>query len=390
MRQIYARVLHRRLAEIGPEDTFVGLGGDSLHYVQASIALEKAIGDLPANWPTTPVAELERIRRDVRTRTTGRADSRDRMYGLARVETNILLRAVAIVLIVGTHMGLWRIFGGAHLLLVLAGWSFARFCLPREDSDRSPSGRILRSAARVAIPSMLWIAWRATSQFDTELPSALLVSGYLGPQYLTIAYWFVEVLVHILLILGLLFAVPAVRRFDRRYPFGFPLALLALGCLVRLATMQPPGLVEWWTTHQVIWFFALGWLAQRAATKAQKALVVVAAALMLVGYFVDDVRIGLVLGGLLAVLVLPAVRLPRLLARGIGLVASASLYIYLTHYALIPAVPANVGSLGATVIGVGLGIAAWVVVEWGVRTAGASGLERWRRDRTPARYPSTV
>lgn len=327
----------------------MGLGGDSLHYVQASIALERVIGELPPDWPTTAVGELER-----------RAPSR-RM--LASVETNILLRAAAIVLVVGTHMGLWKVLGGAHLLLVLAGWSFARFCLPREAGADSRSGRILRSAIRVAIPSMLWIAWRATSQFDTDWHSAVLVSGYFGPDYLTIAYWFAEVLVHILLLMSLLFAIPAVRRLDQRYPFALPLLVLAAAYVVRLATQQPLGLVAWWQTHLVIWFFALGWLAQRAVTRSQKVLTLVLTAVMLFGYFLHLSRAALVLGGVVLVLALPVVRIPRVLARVIGVVAAASLYIYLTHYALIPAVPNALGPVAATVIGVVLGIVAWRAVE---------------------------
>lgn len=300
------------------------------------------------------------------------------------METNILLRAVAIVLVVGTHMSLFHFLGGAHLLLVLAGWSFARFCVPRGDDAGSPSRRILRSAVRVAIPSMLWIAWRTTSQADTGLVNALLVGGYAGKPW-TMAYWFIEVLVHILLAASLLYAVPAVRRLDQRHPLVLPLLVLAAGFAVRLATLEPPGQVHWWFTHQVFWCFALGWLAQRSSTWRHKLFVLAAAALMLPSYFLDPTRIGIVLVGLALVLFLPHVRLPWLLARAVGVIAGASLYIYLTHYALVPQATIHFGPFAATLISLGLGVIAWLAVEFATRR-----LRSWRPGRTPASSPSTV
>lgn len=352
VRGVYARMLHVEPDSVRDDDTFVSLGGDSLHYVQVAMRLERVVGDLPASWPTTPVAELERLA------PRGRA--------LVAVETNILLRAVAIVLVVGTHMGLFTMLGGAHLLLVLAGWNFSRFCVPRHEP--APSRRVLRAAARVAVPSMLWIAWRATSQWDTGVPSALLFSGYVGPP-LTIAYWFIEVLVHILLVLSLLYAVPAVRRFDQRHALALPLSVLAAGYAARLVELQPPGEVPWWLTHQVLWLFALGWLAQRTHTLSQRLAVLATALVLLLGYFADPWRSGLVLAGLAAVLLIPHVRLPRVPARAIGLLAAASLYVYLTHYALIPWVPMHVGPLAATAIGLVQGVVMWFVVEAVIRAA---------------------
>ncbi|MGH3758947.1 AMP-binding protein [Actinophytocola sp.] len=374
VRRVYARVLHLEPATVRDDDTFVGLGGDSLHYVQAALRLERLLGDLPATWPTTTVAELER-----------RAPRR----GLfAAVETSIVLRALAILLVIGTHLGLYHLMGGAHLLLVLAGWSFGRFCVPRGEAEGAPSRRIARSMLRVAVPSMLWIAWRATSQWDTGVVSALLVSGYVGKPW-TIAYWYIEVLVHILLALSLLFAVPAVRRFDQRHRLALPLLVLAAGCVLRLVGFLPPGAVLWWLTHQVLWVFALGWLAQRTRTVTEQLLVLAAAVVMMFGYFTDPWRNSVVLVGLAAVLFIPRTRLPRLLARPIGLVASASLYIYLTHYMLIPQVPVAVGSWLATGIALTIGIVIWLGAE--AATRGARDLLRsarwgeWPRTSTALR-----
>jgi hypothetical protein len=350
---VYASVLHVDPASVRDDDTFVRLGGDSLHYVQTALRLARVLGDLPAAWPSTTVTDLER-----RAPRSGR---------LAAVETNIVLRGLAILLVVGTHLGLFTVLGGAHLLLALAGWTFGRFCVPRGATDGAPHRRILRSMLRIAVPSMLWIAWRATSQADTGVVNALLYSGYVGKPW-TIAYWFIEVLVQILLALSILFAIPAVRRFDQRHRFALPLLVLAAGGALRLVGFLPPGEVDWWLTHQVVWLFALGWLAQRTRTATERLLVLAVATLLLLTYFTDVWRNGLVLAGLAAVLFVPRVRLPQPLARPIGVVAGASLYIYLTHYALIPQVPIAVGGWLATGVALAVGIGTWYVVEAATRS----------------------
>src|SRR5690606_3502331 len=70
----YAEVLGRD--HVGPTDSFVGLGGDSLSYVEASVRVEAVLGHLPAGWHTMAVADLDalgtrRPRRLVRPMETG-------------------------------------------------------------------------------------------------------------------------------------------------------------------------------------------------------------------------------------------------------------------------------------------------------------------------------
>lgn len=374
VREILAAVLPRYTPDdIRDDDSFVTLGGDSLSYVRASVALEKVLGELPAAWPSMPVGELER--------------PRPRRGVLAVVETNILLRAVAIVLVVGSHVGLFHILGGAHLLLVLAGWSFARFCLgPRVAKDFAgtpdvatnpfaPSHAILRSAARIAIPSVAWLTWRALATEDVGWDNVALLNNYLGISSAN-GYWFVEVLVQTLLLLSVLFAIPAVRRFERSQPFLLPLAVLAVSLTGRLFISDMAHFFDWaLATHTMLWFFALGWLAFRARTWPQQLVVVAAALLTIPGFFDNAVREGIVLVGLVLVLFLPRVRIPRVLVAPAGLIASASLYIYLTHYVLLPGMLAVASPLVVTASGIVLGIAVWFAVERGT----AIGARLWRR-----------
>lgn len=45
-----------------PDDSFVSLGGDSLRYVELSLALEEIFGELPPGWERMPVQQLEDLR----------------------------------------------------------------------------------------------------------------------------------------------------------------------------------------------------------------------------------------------------------------------------------------------------------------------------------------
>lgn len=336
VRQVFATVLGLR--DVPAQASFVDLGGDSLCYIQMSIALERHLGRLPQQWPTMPVADLERLRTPPPR--------------VATMETNILLRALAIVLVVGSHIKFFDILGGAHLLLVIAGWNFARFLLPASGK------RIARSAALIAVPSVAWLAYRAAVTDDVTLVNVLLMNGFL--QTGTEGYWFIEVLVHLLLALAVVFAVPAVRSTERNHGFAVALAALGIALLLHASVPDAASFAQHhMTAVGATWFFALGWLAQRAGTRAQKAVVLAISCALLPGTFGDPAREAVVLAGLVMLLVLARVPVPRPAVAGVSQIASASLYIYLTHYAVYPILLAHLPAPLVVVLSVATGVLAW-------------------------------
>ena len=135
---LYAGLLGRDV--VTPDDSFVGLGADSLSYVELSVRLGERLERLPRDWHLRTIAEL--------ASGAGRPSRRG-----TSTDPSVILRAVAIVLIVGTHANLMTIVGGAHVLLAVAGYNAARF-LPRH---ARAARRLARSAWRIALPSCLWI-----------------------------------------------------------------------------------------------------------------------------------------------------------------------------------------------------------------------------------------
>ena len=365
VRTVFASVLGTR--DVDGADTFVGLGGDSLSYVEVSIRLEQVLGHLPAGWHTTPIAELEQA-----------AGARRAERRTTQVETNVVLRALAIITVVGTHAGLLDRRGGAHVLLAVAGFNVARFLLvPR--AGRSPAGPMLRSVGRIAIPAMCWIGALVALTDDYSVPTALLLNDHLGSPVFDERwrYWFVEALVQIMLVLTFAFSVPAVRRADRRWPFGLPLALVLLALPLRFEVL--PSLdVRHHTVqpHTTLWLFLLGWAAARASTTRQRLLVSAVVVLATPGFFFDDPRReALVAGGVLLLTWVPTVPVPRPLNRLIGPLAAASLHIYLTHWHVFPAVTDRTSPAVAVLASLAVGIAIWAAaaaVTRRLRPVGAS------------------
>ncbi len=255
--ELFSRLLGRDV--VTPADSFVGLGADSLSYVELSVRLGERIDRLPRDWHLRTIAELSAEKPRVPRRGTS-------------IDPSVLIRALAIVLIVATHANLTTVAGFAHVLLAVAGYNAARF-LPRLGGA---ARALARSAWRIALPSALWIGALVVLTSDYEPATALLANGFVGSDTWTLdwQFWFLEALVWTLLGLAVVLAVPAMRRLERRAPFAWALGFLAVAATLRFALLGvESGPTERYTGTMVLWCFALGWAAARARTRSQRWLV---------------------------------------------------------------------------------------------------------------------
>lgn len=334
VRSVFADVL--QLAAVDGTATFVELGGDSLSYVEASMRLEEVLGQLPPSWHTTSVSELEGDRRP---------PSR-----LRSVEANVLLRATAIALVVATHIHLVDIPGGAHLLLVIAGYNFARFALA--------SGRLTRGILRIAVPSATWIAAVALVSDEFSLTHAIFLNAQLGAPSARWGYWFVEAIVQLLVPLAVLLTIPAVRRLERSAPFACAWAVLIVGLLGR-SDVHGLGSAHHRIDrpNEVLWLFATGWVAARATTARQRAWLCAVVAAGVPSFFGEGVRELVVLGGIAALVWIRQVRVPAVVALVAGALAGASLYVYLVHWQVFPLLQDHLPAAATWVITLAVGVA---------------------------------
>ncbi|MFP5290961.1 MAG: AMP-binding protein, partial [Actinomycetes bacterium] len=397
VRALYATVLDR--PDAAATDSFVTLDGDSLAYVEAVVRLERLVGALPRAWPTMTAAELGALaaardeagraaaastgdgeRASTATATAASAAPRRRSpWSLVAVEAPVALRALAIVLIVGTHANLLGIQGGAHVLLAVLGYNLARF--PLAGATRAARVRgLVRATAMIAVPAVVWIGGVALVTGAYEPTTALLLNSVLGDasgwneQW---RFWFLEAAVWATLLGALALLVPGVDRLERRAPFALAVGVVVAALGVRLAVTGgvTAGAVERYALPGVLWLLALGWAIARAETVGQRAAVSGLALIGTIGFFGDPQREAVVVAGLLALTWLRSVRIPRLVVPVVTTVATASLFVYLVHWELYPLLEDD-APLAATLVSFAAGIAVhalWRAASISCRRAGRRG-----------------
>ena len=300
-------------------DSFVSLGGDSLSFVELSIRLESLIGDLPDSWPEVPISSL--------------AATAAPRKAWASVDTSVVLRALAAMTILGTHIGLFTLLGGAHTLLAVLGFNVARFGLSA-GGPRERSRRLTRAAAGIAVPAVIWVAI-ATATFDAyRWPNLLLVNWFAGsPRWdATDQLWFIETAVWSLLLLALIFASRSVHSWYDAHPGAVIGLLLALALVPRFAVLpMVDGPVRGFLPF-AFWLVVLGMTAALARTRTQRIVLSVVTIAASAGFYGLPWRETYIAAGILALLWVPRVRMPRWLVPVLTPIAAASLYIYLVQW----------------------------------------------------------
>ncbi|GGT44495.1 AMP-dependent synthetase [Streptomyces kurssanovii] len=341
--RLYAEVLDR--TDVTADCSFVSLGGDSLSYVEMSLHLEERLGHLPDHWHTTRI-------KDLRASAPSDLPSRTR-----RLETSVVLRALAIFCIVGSHIHVFGIKGGAHILLAVAGYNFARFHLTTADR-RVRVRRIRTSITRVALPSMTWIGFVLLLNDDYTLANLFLLDSVFGPEDLKTGmhFWFIEALVYILIAVVALICLPVADRVERRFPYALPMSLATLGLLTRYDLLGLPPRTEMPDAVTVFWLFALGWAAAKAGDARRRLLVTAAALATVPGFFPGDPgREAIIMAGFLLLVWVPTLPGRERLNQLAGLLATSSLYIYLTHWQVFPLIDGfsrHLAFLAALVFGI--------------------------------------
>jgi hypothetical protein len=360
---VYAELLAR--PDATGDSTFVDLGGDSLSYVELSLHLEERLGPLPADWPLRPIRSLA-------------TDEPPRRRRMARVDTTIVLRALAILAIVGSHTHVVHVLGGAHILLGVAGYNFSRFAATAP-SVRATWRRVGGTVARIAVPSVVWVAAVGLLAGTYSVANLGMVNWLFGSDTWSSTWrlWFLEALAWTLVAFAALLSVPPVRRLYARHPFGVAASVAALGALARLDVFDltsPPGRG---TAPAVLWLVAIGWAAQTASTRRQRLVLSAIVVGTLPGFMGDPVREATIAAGLLLVVWVRTLPVPRLAVPAMAALAGASLYIYLTHFEVYRATDLPLVNFG---LGIGVGLAAWAV---STRLSARLGARHLRPHDTP-------
>ena len=152
------------------------------------------------------------------------------------------------------------------------------------------------------------------------------------------------------------------------------------------------GVIDVWTgpargtPPHVFWLFALGWAAAEAQRFRHRVLLTAVIAASVPGFFNNGLRDAVVAGGLLVLLWVPQLPIPRPALRVLGPLAASSLFIYLTHWQVYPWFTGHPWTaLGASLA---VGVLCWVCLERAVPLA-AAAVRRLRpvRPKLPSTRP---
>jgi peptidoglycan/LPS O-acetylase OafA/YrhL len=358
-------------------DSFANLGGDSLTYVQVSFVIERRLGHLPTGWERMSIAALD----DLVVSAEGKTLESERVSKAQwlTIDTDILLRALAILIVVFNHtppVGVHELPGAMEILFVVAGQNLARFRSP--SLFRGDGFGLLSSVLRhyIAPYYVILVAYMVLKR-HVDVPSLLLVSTF-WRQPLIEPYWFVETFFHLMVTVSVLFAFPMVRRFVSAHPLTWGwVATGILGALhvVEVETGFPlPVFLEWGA------LFSLGWCVYYARTTKERALLSLSslampwlltrgygdAVVLLVMLWIPRIPIGL-----------PAIKTV------VGWCGAATFQIYLLHVIVVSALSKIAGLKGTwlyTLIAIFASAAAGVVFNALVARARSF----WRQRRRPA------
>ena len=363
----FERAFKRPAAE---SDSFVSLGGDSLNYVVLSLEVEASLGFLPADWQDISLAELRGLARPPQA-------AKSTLF--RPIDSEILVRALAILAVVTIHVSRLQVAGGAHVLLMLAGYNLARYQKPRLVEGAGP--QVLAAfVTRIILPYYVLLVAYLLLKRNFDITSLLMVGNYTDRRGSLIEpFWFLEALLQCMIAITVIMSFRPARAAAARNSWTFGLMLLATGVAAKIAIapLHSGNLLNR-AADSVFFLLALGWCAQQASTMRRRIIVTV----LILGFSVLDIidvplwphlpaainisdALWLTIAPLLIVW-MPRILVPRVLHGVISTIAAASFYIYLSHVLPVYVVFWALGEKSVLLnllLAVALGVATWWVVQ---------------------------
>lgn len=318
-------------SEVTQESSFESLNGDSLNYVRMMILLEKKLGQLPDNWQKLSVRAIEQLHVAPQS-------------NVQSIETNVALRAVAILAIMLNHLYLINITyiaGGAALLMVLAGYSLARFQVASLFAGQV-WGTLWPYLKKIIIPYLVicvvLIAKRVLSNEPPQYDILFMMSNLY--KFETTAFgnfWFIQALTQCIVILGIIFSIKKFRTYANENMWKYSLSLLSFfvfSCFLINSFWNTKAL-DFQVPHIYLPLIMIGWCASVGKSNAQKLLlfgsaILIFSAMRWLGLWHISQYIWLIAGTFL-LLFIPSIKIFSFVKPLVVEIAAAAYFFYLTH-----------------------------------------------------------
>ena len=342
---IWSRALGRD--DIGVNDSFGALGGDSLSSIAALLEMKRiGVPDAISRGLYRGLTVRQMVRAEAEAGGASHEVTTVSGIPVGSVETPVFLRAFGIFLVLAGHFGLGSVNGNT-VLMAVSGLSFAKFQLRTIAKERNVLP-VFRFGWKIALPSIIETFARQMAHHAFHPSSFLLIDNLrerspFGPYE---SPYYIDLLIEILLITALPLSIPAIRRVAVEKPLLFGVVGLVLSWVasVLVPLFLDPAHTWALVPQAYLWVFALGWCAAYISTRRQRILLTATFLLFdLTSYLIGRhmgwesfLSRGVDEYALITTLLLlwfdeiPA-QIPTVLVRVINAVAAASLFIYLTN-----------------------------------------------------------
>ncbi len=367
------------------DDSLVDLGADSLSLLEARFALEEHGYDLPQNWEFLPISALIQLR----AAEPPISSERWSLFKLHRLDTFIVLRCLAILLIVMHHAGLPIMTGASVMLFAFAGFALGKIQMPAILND-GKTGRIWSMVVKLSIPlavvSIFLYGQNSLRGIPPHLAMILPIenlASFIDEVVLQrdssarreVWLWFLHVYLQMFVIIGALLAIPSLFRWLREDHWRSALSFFLASNAIMAGTFalavgygpEAQGTRTYWEQFPttIMPFLAIGCVFALADNWPKIRLAFSLAVLQFCMFsFVYQVHTEpLWIGSLVLAVLIPEVRLPRVMSVILASVSTQALMIYLTHWTTLlilkrfaqPFLPSAVQIVIALAIGVMVG-----------------------------------
>jgi len=305
------------------------------------------------------------------------------------VQTEVLLRALAIAAIVYNHSHPIRPFdyaGGMTVLMLISGITFAR--LNRQSADpQTLRIAILRFVLKIWIACAIIILMSFAVRGAFDPLEIMFVSNWISSDHLAFMFvWYPQVLTQVMIAIYVLSFLPGVKGL-----LVNPLSTsyLCLVIAILLAVVWPDE--QLYLPQEYAWNFVLGWVVyfgvmdprQTTGTMQKVVISCITAACALAIEGPVSLSTWALVGAVGGLTFVKQMRLARPLANVVFIVSQAMFVIFLLHVVLLRVYTVVLGfenQEGAWLFTMVTGSLLWVIMAASLRVYGRSDL-KWRHRR---------
>lgn len=190
-----------------------------------------------------------------------------------RIDSDVLLRAIGISLVVYHHVVLYNagdirhalfglnVVGGMGMLLLLSGYSFARFGL-HDRSAREAAAAVLSMGRSIILPCYLAILFFSLVARQFNPAEFLMIGNFIESNWQAgFNTWYPQFLLQIFVLIFILFSVKPVGDWLAAHPTLGVLALLVVSLVLHVGMREfgPELLRRPHLPWMLMWNFVLGW-----------------------------------------------------------------------------------------------------------------------------------